>query len=198
MPSAGPNLAGSGTVLAGAGITWSNPGNITLDDGSYAYSSLSASDVSKYLFASNFGFALTASDTIDGITVVIEEQQDSTAAGNARDVNVFLYNAVGSQIGNNKATLTSFQLSPTWATITYGGAADTWGASLSASLINSSAFGVGFSCEESTGAGPAEPRIDYVKMTVNYTSSSGTRLSETRMATLFRCLESETNDDLFD
>lgn len=195
MADTGATLCTSGSNLAGGGTAWTNPGNITADDASYAAAALAVSTSSKFLFASAFGFALAASDTIDGILVTIELQQDGTATGSCRDSEVYLYNSVGAQIGSNKAALSPFALNPPWTVRTYGGAADTWGAALTAATINSSAFGVGIKCAEYTGAGPCEGRIDYVKMTVYYTASSGAKIAQSRRA---QVIEFTQPDEIFD
>lgn len=72
----GPNGTGTGADDASVGtITWSNPGNITASDNTYATNLTGCiTSVSHYLKATNFGFSVPAGATITGITVEIERK----------------------------------------------------------------------------------------------------------------------------
>lgn len=81
------------------------------------------------------------------------------------DLDVTLLKA-GVPVGDNKANATG------WAgvlTVSYGGAADTWNAGLTAADVNNANFGVQISAQ-STGAASAQ--IDYIQITVTYTVNS--------------------------
>lgn len=68
MASQGPNGCGTGAA-SGAGTAWSNPTRITVNDGSFADSSLAAGGNSNQLQATNFGFSIPAGSTINGVLV---------------------------------------------------------------------------------------------------------------------------------
>lgn len=62
--SSAAKMAGTGAT-AGFGIAWTNPGNVTADDGSYA--TCTGPGTSQRLEATNFGFALPSGATIIGV-----------------------------------------------------------------------------------------------------------------------------------
>jgi hypothetical protein len=78
--SAGANDAGAGADVAGVGtVTWGTPGNITTVGTPYATMFVGASAITHYLRATQYGFAIPTGSTINGITVVINQQpQNST------------------------------------------------------------------------------------------------------------------------
>jgi len=69
----GLNSTGTGINVAVGGTAWSNPTNVTASDNSYASVSLSFLVVSDALVATNFGFSIPVTATVDGITVSIEK-----------------------------------------------------------------------------------------------------------------------------
>lgn len=167
MASSGPLFPGTlATALeTGDDNTWVNPGNAGADDGAEAQvtdATFDANDQTGALRCSNFGFTIPGDATIDGITVEIEQRR---FAGAARDHEVILFSAVGTKIGNNKATATAW---PGTATVaSYGGAADAWGATLTPAIVNASTFGV--SVKAFATAANTDVGIDFVRMTVHYT-----------------------------
>lgn len=126
---------------------------------------------SDFLDATTFGFNVPTSATINGVKVEIERSQ--AASGSVKDVTVRLLKA-GTATGDNKAdTTSSWPTSDT--TATYGGAADLWGATLNASDVNATNFGVTLKVEGNAGVDTA--RVDYVRITVYYTAAGGSELN---------------------
>ncbi len=84
--TAGPTSPGTGADDAAIGTrTWSNPGNITSSNNTYATATSSGggNSTTHYLKATNFGFSIPSGATIDGITVGIERKGTTTGgAGN--------------------------------------------------------------------------------------------------------------------
>lgn len=75
----GPNNPASGTNSATTGtIAWTNPANILSSNNSYA--TVSATGNTNYLFAKNFGFAISGPANIDGIQLEIEKSETGPAA----------------------------------------------------------------------------------------------------------------------
>ena len=75
----GPNSPTSGTNSATTGTNpWINPGNILGSDNTYATVSVMGS--TNYLFAKNFGFAISGPAMVDGIKVEIEKRELAPAA----------------------------------------------------------------------------------------------------------------------
>lgn len=70
----GPNNPSSATNNAATGTNaWLNPDNIRASDNAYA--TVSASGNTNYLFAQDFGFAISGSDNVDGIQLDIEKSE---------------------------------------------------------------------------------------------------------------------------
>lgn len=169
MATAGPFFPGTVASVQETGDDdgWVNPGNVSADDGSEAQVTAASFDANDQTFAlrcSNFDFAsvIPAGSTIDGITVEVAQRR---FAGAARDDQVQLFSAPGTVIGDNKATATAWPATET--TATYGGAADTWNASPTDTMVRDPNFGVqvkAFATAANTDVG-----IDFVRMTITYT-----------------------------
>lgn len=147
---------------------WVSPTSVGADDGvvaSITAASFDAPDVSRQLYASQFGFTIPVGATIDGITVEIERRAQDTV-GEAEDFRVQLTTAENTFVGTNKAdTVTAW---PTTLTIaTYGGAADTWSASPTVAMVNDTAFGVTLSVTALLAN--ADIEVDFIRMTITYT-----------------------------
>jgi len=179
MATAGPNAPGTMADDNSVGTTaWANPGNVASSNNTYANAdpAYSAEYVpTHYLKCTNFGFAIPAGATIDGVTVSIERRDD---LAKTRDKVVSLVKG-GGVSGDNKQNSVSF-----WTdaisdeTITYGGAADLWGLALTYSDVNASDFGVVLQAEtlddEDVGA---IAKVDFISITITYTAGGGGGLS---------------------
>jgi hypothetical protein len=162
MASTGNIYPGTGENNAGrTGTAWSNPENITADDGSNA--TCGPTNNTQYLVARNFGFAIPAGATIDGVTVRIEASESSSGT----DVlAAHLQDETGALTGGVKTTGNVTTL----AVHTLGGTADVWGATLTPAIVNDADFGVRI-----WGASPAGDWIvDYVTIAIEYTGGSTT------------------------
>jgi len=158
MASQGPNIAGTGTNVTGIGtVAWTNPGNITANDSNYTVFSVASFKTSNYLQATNFGFSIPDSATIDGIYVVFYPD-DATVANT--QVYILKNNVI---TGTNKAS--GYLMS----TNTFGSSNDKWGETWTYDDINSSGFGVSYVCNSfKTAVGS----INYITITVYYTEGS--------------------------
>lgn len=177
MATQGPLFPGTTANLSNAGTSesaepWVNPGNIVSDNGTEAQitaATYDSPDISQILVASNFGFSVVG--TVDGITVEIDRR--SIIAGSGADFRVQLSTgtAFANLVGTNKAA-TATTWPSTTAVATYGGAADTWTAGLTAAQVNASSFAVFLSC--SAKIANADVGVDFIRVTVNYTNASVT------------------------
>ena len=165
MPSTGLTLAGTGAA-SGTGQIWASPGNITASDDSYAVATLTKTNTTtQNLDATNFGFALPAGATIDGIEVRIERSAGNTC----KDLLVQLIKG-GTAQGDDKAdTGTNWPSTDTNAD--YGGSTDLWGISLSESDIEASDFGVTVRAQHVSGVLVAD--VDAIWINVHYTEAGG-------------------------
>lgn len=164
MATAGPNAASSAT-------NWATNTNAFASDNQYAFNGAAPSGgLTATLILQGFGFAIPAGATVDGITVSIERKGQS--ANTIKDYNIQLLNGSGTAVGSNKAD-TSVYWPTTDGTKSYGGAADTWSASLTDTDVNSSSFGVAIRAQNLDASNTLSAYIDYVSITVNYTAASG-------------------------
>lgn len=169
-PTTGTNDTGVGTVA------WSNPGNITLDDGSRAtYSNSGGSPVTtNYLKGTNYGFSIPVNATILGIEVGIDRASNQYE-GDVVDSRVSIVKANGSIGTTNKASASVWpKTADEYAS--YGGAADLWGETWTPADINDADFGAVLSAT----VGPASSiltlaRVDTIRITVFYSGSKTPR-----------------------
>jgi hypothetical protein len=160
---------------------WRTPQNISADDDTnvadIVHPAFDDPAFSEVIRATNFGFAgIAAGSTITGIEVVIDR---SASSGSASEPLVQLvYNNAGNEndrIGNNKNTLNAWPA--TAATQPYGGPGDVWGATLNATSVQNSNFGVDVAVQATSANTDVE--IDYITMKIYYTQSgSGTAYAE--------------------
>ena len=156
--------AGAGSP-SGSTITWTNPGNATTSDDTYATASFTTSlSSSSYLKATNFGFTIPSGSTIQGITVGIERK----ASGNElQDKYVQIIKSDGSIGTTNKALAVDWG---TETTISYGSTSDLWGETWTYSDINNSNFGVALSVYEAGSSAARTASVDSFTITITYTS----------------------------
>jgi len=164
--SAGSAVNGSG----GGSTNWTNPGNVTASDDSYAgfFAQLNG-DSSKDLDCTNFGFSIPAGATINGIQANIERN-----GFDITDVSIKLLNGdgAGGESAQDKSLGASWSNSDT--VDSFGGPTDTWGETWSVSDVNSSNFGIRIQCQDNAGGFPqilGSANIDHVEITVYYTAS---------------------------
>lgn len=173
MASQGPNFP-TGIVTGGIAPEnandWLNPTNVGANDGAEASitaATFDSPDISFQLSTDTYGFSIPAGSTIDGIVVEIEKRD--AAIGSAVDFRVQLQDITGF-IGSNKAdTVTDW---PTAATIiTYGSSTDTWAASPTVDIVNSTSFGVVLSAQATSAN--TDIFVDFIRITIHYTAGAG-------------------------
>lgn len=144
---------------------WSTPNNAKADDGAVAFATAGTSGMLNPIVLTNFGFAVPTYSIITGIEVTIERQK--TGAGTLT-INDAVVELVGlTRASENKAKVDAWP--GAFATATYGGAADLWGAEVSPEAVNDAAFGVRISVNRSVGGStPGVAEIDVVKVRIHY------------------------------
>jgi hypothetical protein len=175
VATAGPNFPG--TAISAAihapedDDAWVTPTGVIADDTTYANitaASFDSPDVSRQLYASQFGFAIPGGSTIDGISVSINRR--ALAASSAEDFRVQLSTAENTFVGDNKAdTVTAWPTAD--ATVSYGGITDTWNASPTVAMVNAVGFGVTLSVQ--TLLANVDVFVDHITMTITYTPPAG-------------------------
>jgi len=121
--------------------------------------------ITHYLKATNFGFAIPAGSTINGIKAEIESALDPGSV--AIESAIRIVKADGSISTTNKSIGVTVPSSDTY--VVYGGASDVWGESWSSTNINDADFGVVVSYTGTQGI----VLIDHIRMTVYYTLGGG-------------------------
>lgn len=149
-------------------IAWTGTGNIFVSDNIRAQAALLASEVSKYLVASDFNFILDDEALITGVQVEWEISQLS-GGGDIKDNKSML------QLGSTTFAATDKADGVSWpgadAYKSQGGAGDLWGeTSISPLVVNSNRFGAALSCKEVTAANPSTGRVDHCRITVFYSA----------------------------
>ena len=176
----GPNYAGTVVNDAGTGtVPWLTPneaeGNI--NDNIWAEAQgMGNNNISNYLKATNYGFAITNSDSIQGIEMTVEWHK---SGGTINDDQIFLVVGGVIQTGATNQANGTVLSDPFDGIATYGGPLDTWGTTLSEADVNSIGFGVAIAVRK-VGGGPAQTAfIDRISITVYYTSRGQTTQTAT-------------------
>ena len=168
LSSVASAIVGSGSDVSGVGtLAWSNPGNITQNDGSYASMDMAGvAATSHWLLGKSLGFVFPTNTVIDGIKATVRRKASSTASHDyLQDQTVKLFLS-GAAIGSNKAA--AGHIPTSIESKVYGGATDFWGANLTPDNLSDSSFGLGvsWSGEEANG------QVDYIQFDVSYTSDA--------------------------
>jgi len=170
MADTGFVVAGTGTDVTLAGTPWTSPGNITADDATRALSGNAGTQaITNYLRASNFGFALPAGATIDGIQV--RAQRHAATSSMIRDNESSLFNASGIPTG---ADITggggAYWSNIADTVVTFGGASTLFGLTPSESDVEDVDWGWGMSAEDQNGF--VSMYCDLMEMKIYYTAAA--------------------------
>ena len=165
-----PATAANDTSRAGTNIDWLNPNNIFADDGVFAdIVNDGVTNASEYIKGTNYGFTVPSGSTINGIEVTIKRRRTNPSGGPVvNDALLYLIKGGTIQTGwTNKASGTNWPIIN--AAVTYGGPADMWGGTLSASDVNASNFGVALAIDLLDGSTTVQASLDSMTITVYYT-----------------------------
>ncbi len=169
MPSEGPNSPGTEAEDTSNGSTaWDSYTNAKASDDSRDEVTITLGTEAYRIRLTNFGFAIPAGATIDGVEVHAEGHQSDAGFS-------FWYSVLvkgGSIVGDEKGDVNG-DLSD--STLTFGDATAMWGITLIYSDVNASNFGCVFNVTHN--GSPSDPRtirIDHISMTVHYTEVVGT------------------------
>lgn len=153
-------------------ITWSTPNNAKVSDNTYTIVAASFTGDTHYLKATNFGFAIPSGATINGVSVSFERKK---IVGNPNTVTDSVIKLVkgGTVSGTNKSAGATWN--NTEGTVTFGGAADLWGLTLTDTDVNASTFGVVLSATMSVAISknPCNAYVDFISITIDYTEGGG-------------------------
>jgi len=170
-PSDAQSLTGTGDH------PWGEPGNVFFVDGTTAelapLPNWPLGDYSEVLLSTSYGFSIPQDATILGVIVTVTwgDSAYSTPGTQAREASVELYYN-GSSISANRSTGALIPIGCSCATY-YGGDSDTWSATLTPSILNSSSFGVGLGVlnPDSSGSTANTVDVDAVSITIYYATT---------------------------
>jgi len=158
---------------------WVNPGNIVSSNNSrssFAADGVTSPLTSNYLKATNFSFAIPTGATINGIKVEIEKREfGGDWTDSYVEDNIVSLVKGGTISGSNLAA--AGQWPTTESYVTYGGATEMWGLSLTEADIESSTFGVVLSgtLTDNNFDATVSGQVDHIRITVYYTEASSTQ-----------------------
>lgn len=147
--------AGS-TVDRAASTSWTSPGEIISDNAVDA----SAAVPTDYLVTAGYGFSIPTGSTIRGVTVRVEAGE--TGTGTSNYVPQLHSDETPTLIGSPKSAVTVS--GATKVISVNGGPTDTWGASLTPAIVNSTGFGATLWSTDTTNI----LQIDYVTIAIEY------------------------------
>ena len=170
MAETGFTFAGSGAVNTtgpfSSGTSWNNPGRVVANNNSNADLNLPSS--STGLFASNFGLAVPAGATIDGVETRTRRLiTGGMGSASSRYIRLAVASTATSGTANDNTT--------GWATseevITDGSPTDTWEELLTAAICNATGFG--YILDVTTGGPFGAAEVDSMEINVHYTAAVG-------------------------
>jgi hypothetical protein len=168
--TAGPNLptAATGTTntIGGGTHSWTTPTAIETGSGNAVVNFGAATGVSADLIGSGFGFAITSTDTINGILLQINGGE-SVGVGLQIEKNVRLLKA-GTAAGIDEASGTTLPSALT--VISHGGSSDLWGTTWTPADINNTGFGAAWVTQAVTTT-TSSSAANTFKITVTSTSA---------------------------
>lgn len=167
----GQEFAGAATNRSIGSGGWSNPGNVTADDGAYATMSnpggVGGPYTSGFLVSDAFGFDLPTGAVVVGIQAILGDIFDDVG-GRVYVTSVKLTNN-GTQISGTN-TKGGGTLTTSAATQTFGGATDTWGKSdWTIADIEHADFGFEFALIKNADVDSPNVSLDYTAMNIYYT-----------------------------
>lgn len=161
---------GVGTGVNSGAVAWINPGNIVAAGSPFSDTGLVlAGGNSGFMQATNFSFdaaGVDAPDTIDGVEMRFNRATQNVNTTVDNDIRLFWGGAVK---GADQSLGAFWPSGYALAYASYGGAANLWGATPTATDVRNSGFGCSIQGVNPHGLLPTFMRIDTVKMTVHYT-----------------------------
>lgn len=163
-----------GTVINEAGpggkVNWTSPANAKASDGAYAVAVVSSGQISNYLWATNFGFAIPGTATIVGVSVNVKRLAAGGVGLAIRDSWIRVIK--GGEASESANRSNPFTLWPAVAAVSsYGGSNDLWNLSLTPADINAANFGAAIAAWEGGSGSASEAKVDSIEITVYYTEA---------------------------
>jgi len=184
--SQGPQNSGTqtgvNTCVTGTGTNaWTSIANVATQNATNSTVSLASLALSQCVEATNFGFTIPSTATINGIKLDLYRSVAATSSkAQIQDLAVRLIKG-GAVQTTDRSTSTGWTATNTDEA--HGSNSDLWGATLAPSDINASNFGIAFAAQNvkisGTGA-TLTAQVDYIGVTVYYTTPSSHNLAAYR------------------
>jgi hypothetical protein len=187
----------SSACLSCPGATWNNEMNITALDGSpsdvglenYGFCFQSSCFYSRYLHARQFGFAVPGTASILGIEVNIV--RSAPAAGIIRDTILNIMQSLSS-IGTDRSAAGYWPA--TYTSQVYGGPTDLWGLTWTPADVNAPSMTLQLKIANTDSSSVTGINVDFVSMTVYYSTATGIVESQTAVPNSFSAYQSNSNE----
>lgn len=173
-------------VIMGIAQTWINPNNAKLQDSvdaTITWSGAIPFGNLTMLYVSNFGFAIPAGATINGVEC--QARCEATGATTTFFITSAYIFKAGATAGTDQggAGLTFPATGAGYAFVTIGGATNLWGTTLTVADVNNSGFGVGLAVDRSGAISMSSSTsgIDVIELRVYYTTGGGSVEVQTLM-----------------
>jgi hypothetical protein len=173
--TAGPNSAANASAT-NSGAFWANFSGVSAVDNSMMYVDLADYPtctngfncyVSNIATVYGFNFSIPSSATIVGLELSLRKMV-GTPTNQVRD-SLLKLSSNGTTIGSEHKSSATWPL--TFAYVNYGGATDTWNASLTPAIVNDPNFGFQYKLTNPSFSVTAQ--VEHVTMTIYYSTASG-------------------------
>jgi hypothetical protein len=174
MPTAGPNNPGTLADDASVGtVAWTNPGNAASSNNTYAtVTASSATVLSHWLKATNFGFSIPAGSTVTNVKVEVERNYSGDAQAIDNGIKLVKGGVVSGNDKKNGPGVT-WPGSDAYASYDFATDGTGWNVALTDGDVNASDFGVVFSASVTSALGPSTGSVDHIRITLTYTTAAG-------------------------
>ena len=156
-------------ALAAGNVDWNNPNNVFTSNDQYAQAiNVGSVQASYWIVVNAFGASIPDGATIDGVEVRIEMHTSSVADGTSGIGAVTLTQSTtrfGSPKFPDQAVTTSDVYYP------YGGSSDSWGGTLSESLVENANFGFALFCPNAAATSKTLS-VDHMQLKIYYTGGA--------------------------
>ena len=177
MPSEGPNFPNTeiNATRAGSDSVWNNPGDASSSNNVRAVTAFLMDDgeLTDYLKATDLGFSIDGSATIDGVVVEVEGRNPQ--AGGVLYEELFLVkDGTIRTDGTNGAAKEGFPSMPGADEFTsFNDSTSLWNLTWTPAQINATGFGVAVVCQGDNSTDSEDCEIDSLRITVHYSDGTG-------------------------
>lgn len=189
-------LARTGEYSSGGNsFKWQNTSNASTQNDTYssllytdtsnnvqsAPLSVSPADETNYLLCKNLDSNVPVDATIEGIKIYIDRYNSFAGDGTVSysDNAIYLTKNGTDTVGSNKSAGSAWASTDTDTYVSFGGVADLWGTTWTASEINSDNFGVligpSINYDSASGENGSSAKIDHVYVEITYSGGTISR-----------------------